>query len=99
MSNPDLARAILRTFESPNICDGNFEPANLVDVVAGLSQSAQNIANAIKPHGAADGRDAAGGSVSSLTESVMGVTAGLFSIASAIELLAAAVHESRVDKR
>lgn len=33
---------------------------------------------------AAEGKDAAGGSVSSLTEAVMGITAGLFEVANAI---------------
>lgn len=41
---------------------------------------------------ASPGNDAAGGSISSLTEAVMGMTAGLYRIAEAIETLAEAVE-------
>lgn len=53
------------------------------------------IGNAITPRGTAPGTDACGGSVDSLTEAVMGQTAGLVSIANAISELAEAVRESR----
>ena len=57
------------------------------DGVASLS------ANAIMPLGAMKGTDAAGGCVGSLTEAVMGMTAGLFQIAAAIESLAESVRD------
>lgn len=50
-----------------------------------LSFALSHIANAITPLDAGSGRDAAGGHVSSLTEAVMGITAGLFRVAEAIE--------------
>lgn len=47
------------------------------------------------PLGVPPGRDAAGVGVGSLTEAVMGVTAGLVQIAEAINNLAAAVRDGR----
>lgn len=52
----------------------------------------RRVANAISAD-AAPGRDAAGGTVQSLTEATMGVTAGLFAIAAAIGDLAEAIRE------
>ena len=53
------------------------------------------IANSIwTPASSAGGRDANGGYVSSLAESVMGITGALVRIADAIEDLADAVRES-----
>ena len=52
------------------------------------------VANAITPLSAAIAEDATGGSVGSLTEATMGVTAALCSIADAINNLADAVRES-----
>ena len=46
------------------------------------------------PIGAAGGQDEAGGHVQSLTESIMGVTAGLCLIAGAIDGLADAMREA-----
>lgn len=46
------------------------------------------IANAILPYGTTPGHDAAGGTVVSLTEAIMGVTAGLMAIARALDKLA-----------
>ena len=60
---------------------------------AGLSESIRNVANAIMPIGAVGGQDEAGGHVQSLTESIMGVTAGLCLIAGAIDGLADAMRE------
>lgn len=51
------------------------------------------LARSITPLTAATGRDATGGTVLSLTEAVMGVTAGLVRIADAIGDLADAVRE------
>jgi len=87
------AEAIRRTLESPNVCDSNLECANVVDVINYAACSASRIANAITPRDAAAGKDATGGTIASLTEAVMGVTAGMVRIADAIGDLAEAVRE------
>jgi len=51
------------------------------------------LAQAIYPLSALPGQDATGGRIESLTEAVMGVTAGLVRIAEAIGDLAEAVRE------
>ena len=51
------------------------------------------LAGAISPNNAARGEDAAGGTVGSLTEAVMGVTAGLCRIADSVQSLACAVND------
>lgn len=53
----------------------------------------KHLTDAITPISALPGNDAAGGTVNSLTEAVMGVTAGLVRIADAISDLAEAVRE------
>jgi hypothetical protein len=83
------AAAILATMESPDLGGGN---TNLVEVLAQLAGSTQSIANTITPV-AAPGTDETGGTVCSLTEAVMGNTAGLVQIAHAISDLAEAVRE------
>lgn len=83
----DVADALLSVFTSPNELDSNGEQANIVDVTAKLSRSARAIATAITPT-CVTGTDASGGQVGSLTEAVMGVTAGLHAIAEAINRLA-----------
>jgi hypothetical protein len=67
----------------------------VAEAVNQLSVEANRIANAITPVGAAPGHDPTGGTVNSLTEAVMGVTAGLVRVAEAIEILAEAVKESK----
>jgi pyruvate/oxaloacetate carboxyltransferase len=67
--------------------------ATNADLIEAVELGAKRIANAITPLNAAPGHDATGGTVDSLTEAVMGVTAGLQAIASAIESLAEAVRE------
>lgn len=63
---------------------------NLSEQVSlGLSE----LSSSITPHNAS-GTDATGGTVGSLTEAVMGATAGLVKIAEAIHNLADAVRES-----
>ncbi len=54
------------------------------------------LANAVTPLSALAGTDASGGRVESLTEAVMGVSAGLVMIADAITDLAEAVREREV---
>lgn len=83
------ADAILRTLESPNVSDSNMEAANVVDVINAVAQSNMRIARAITSPASA-GTDAAGGHVESLTEAVMGITAGLLQVAEAIRELAEA---------
>jgi len=64
-----------------------FDP----DTDSALLKLAQNVliaANAITPIGAMSSDDAAGTNVRSLTEAVMGITAGLVQIAGAINRLA-----------
>lgn len=80
-----IGYSLERCFISPNVADSNFEAANLVDVIQRLSEQTCKIARAITPQDAIAGEDAAGGRVGSLTEAVMGVTAGLVRIANAIE--------------
>ena len=63
------------------------------DIGAAVSDGLGKLARAITPLSALAGTDAAGGRVESLTEAVMGVTAGLVQIASAITDLADAVRE------
>ena len=58
-----------------------------------ISDGLGNLAKAVTPLGALAGTDAVGGQVESLTEAVMGVTAGLVRIADAISDLAEAVRE------
>jgi uncharacterized protein YukE len=62
------------------------------DELVELCNATRAIAYAILPTNAA-GQDAAGGTVGSLTEAVMGVTAGLVRIADALESVAEAVRE------
>jgi hypothetical protein len=63
-------------------------------VVDAIETAGRRIAEAISPM-IPGSSDASGGHVESLTEAVMGVTAGLCSIAAAIEHLAEAVESSR----
>ena len=65
----------------------------LCDIIEGLSDSARKIADAITPSDAAHGHDATGGTISSLTEAVMGVTAAMVRIADAIESVASAIGQ------
>lgn len=61
--------------------------------LAELSAAVRTVGRAIKPPDAMPGHDETGGTVDSLTEAMMGVTAGLCRIASAIERLAEAVED------
>ncbi len=81
-----LVDAIVDSFQR----GGHNGDQNLVEVIDDLANQAKQIAHAITAP-AAPGRDAAGGTVTSLTEAVMGVTDGLVKIADAINSLAEAV--------
>ena len=93
MNTDALEETLERCFTSPNVNDSNFEPANLVDVMDRLASKTGLIAKAICPQDAMAGHDETGGRVESLTEAVMGMTAGLCRIAEAIAGLADAVRE------
>jgi hypothetical protein len=84
----DTASAIIETLRSVNVADSNFEAANVVDTIQAVANSVRLNASAITPLDTGPGTDAAGGTITSLTEAVMGVTAGLMAIASAVEHLA-----------
>lgn len=66
--------------------------------VLAVADAVRGLRNAITPAAAAPGHDAAGGTVDSLTEAVMGMTAGLVQIAEAISSLADAVHGLKRDE-
>lgn len=68
------------------------DDGKIVDVVGKLAYATKRVADSITPI-AFPGTDETGGRVESLTEAVMGVTAGLCQIASAIESLAEAIRE------
>ncbi len=90
MDNEDsVAEAIVDVFTSPNV---GLMGANIVDVIGSLATSAKSIAAAITPPGAIC-QDANGGHVGSLTEAIMGVSAGLLAIAQSIDSLAGAVRD------
>lgn len=80
----EIADAIIDSFQQ-----GDDNTLNALDRMA---DQICNIANAIAPITAIAGEDALGGHVTSLTEAVMGTTAGLVSIAAAITELADAVR-------
>ena len=86
-----VASAIRDNLTSPNVADSNFEAANVVDVINRLASAVFRVGSAITAP-AAPGHDAEGGTVASLTEAVMGVTAGLVRIANSISELAEAVR-------
>jgi hypothetical protein len=87
------ADAILRTLESSDLTNSGADPANVVDALDGITRNLGRVAGAITPLGVAPGHDALGGTVCSLTEAVMGMTAAMVQIASAIGDLAEAVRE------
>lgn len=62
---------------------------------ASLNDGLRSIAGAITPLGAMPGRDESGGHIASLTEAVMGVTAGLYAIANALWDVAEAIREGK----
>lgn len=83
-SNLNIIDAIKDSFRSED-CE-----LTITDAVQNLADSQKEIARSITAN-AAEGTDATGGKVLSLTEAVMGVTAGLCRIADAIESLAASM--------
>lgn len=63
------------------------------EAIRELACAMQHVANAILPNNAMSGEDETGGTIRSLTEAVLGVTAGLVWISRAIDGLAEAVRE------
>ena len=63
------------------------------DAIEAVRTAHDRIANAITALGVMAGKDAAGGTVMSLTEAVMGITSGLYRVAEAIDHLADAVRK------
>lgn len=88
-----LNGAIHSAFGSHTHTDVGQEDINIVDAVLQAGKSMNRIAEAIMPYVSAGGTDAAGAPVACLTEAVMGMTAGLCSIAEAISDLASAVRD------
>lgn len=93
----EMADTVNRSFDEWNDC---AEPVTVQSSMDHIGQSVRRLADAISPFvGVAGGTDATGGHVECLTESVMGVTAGLVKIAEAISDLADAVRDHIVIDR
>jgi len=61
-----------------------------------LADSISKLAEAIIPSGTLPGRDACGGTVASLSEAIMGITAGLNEIANAIYVLGEVIDNNPI---
>lgn len=70
----------------------DFE-VEITEAVIDVSKSLQDIANAITPYTAEGNNDATGGYVRSVSEAIMGITAGLCRVADSISDLASAVRD------
>lgn len=47
-AHEEIASAMWGTLRSPNVCDSNFEPANVVDALASIAKGLFAVAKAIK---------------------------------------------------
>ena len=65
------------------------------EIAKDLVSSIRTVADSIRPLNAMPGHDAAGGTIDSLTEAVMGVTSGLVMIAEALQEVASAIRDSK----
>ena len=92
MTTDRVASALRAVLSSPNVPDSNLEDANVVDVLQRVALAGYAIAHAILPAGVAPGHDATGALVDSLTEAVMGHTAALEHVASALQDIAEAIR-------
>jgi len=63
------------------------------DEMKELANNLWKIAHAIRDENAGYGKDATGGTINCLTDSMMGVTAGLVAVARSNELIAEAISE------
>ena len=97
MKDESTARALESCFVSESTSESR-SAANVVDMLDRLSSQVGSVARAITPSDAMPGKDASGGHVESLTEAVMGLSAGASQIARAIESLADAVRDLKGDK-
>jgi hypothetical protein len=70
----------------------DFDEDEVAMAVNGIAVAIEHLADGITPLDALPGHDAAGGTVTSLTEAVVGLTAGMFKIAEAIERVAEALE-------
>lgn len=73
--------------------DNGVKEVNVVDALGSIARGLESVANAITPSSALPGEDKTGGNVNSLTESVMGVTAGAVKICNAIDRLGNAIED------
>jgi hypothetical protein len=90
----DAVRALERITRSlANQEDG---PDFVLSISQALEEGFAKLANAITPIGVAPNHDATDGTVLSLTEAVMGITAGLVRVAESITYLADAVRRKDV---
>ena len=94
----ELANAIIRVFESADTSEVGFGAENIVDVICRQANQTERVAQAITPQHSMAGQDASGGRVSSLTEAVMGMTAALMEIATAIGAVAVELGHSDTDQ-
>jgi len=94
MKTEELMNGLERCFISPNVCDKNWEPANVVDVLDHAAINLNKIAQAITPSDAAALPIPGGGCVGSLTEAVVYSAQNLGKIAEAINYLADAIRDS-----
>lgn len=78
------ADAISNCLISEDVPSRSLNQANVVDALAYIANGTSGIAKAITAD-AAPAQDATGGTVASLTEAVMGMTASLLRIAEAID--------------
>lgn len=67
-------------------------PKDLSEQVEAMSDAINRVSDSIRPHNSVPSTDASGNRVDSLTEAVIGITAGLFAMAKAIDNLADAVR-------
>lgn len=84
----EIANATVDVF----VYGGEDRDVNLVEAIQDLAMKTNRIAKAITPQDASAGYDATGGTITSLTEAVMGMTGGLVQIASAIQSLAESIQ-------
>ena len=86
--SPAMLREVLHTvFVSSREEPRDGEAANLVDALFAIARAIEKVADGICPHDAAEGKDATGGVVGSLTEATMGITAGLVRTSESISRL------------
>ena len=85
--------AIRKAFISEDVRNCEGLPANVVDAIDDLADAVRTVRGAITPSGNHAPKDASEKHVDSLTEAVMGITAGLYAVAGAIENLAEAVRD------